>query len=110
MPFARYFCIFINVGLGEGAAWPVGEAEQQPPDTSPSSGPGCNGNVVIAEADAVLTQVDTANICPALRVKGIRGNDDALSVSKKSDMPSAKEPFVVPIYVLVAIIPVSLTA
>ncbi|EFE7833429.1 phage tail protein, partial [Escherichia coli] len=21
MPFARYFCIFINVGLGEGANW-----------------------------------------------------------------------------------------
>ncbi|STM21202.1 tail fiber protein [Escherichia coli] len=24
MPFARYFCIFINVGLGEGSALPVG--------------------------------------------------------------------------------------
>ncbi|HIA2925355.1 TPA: phage tail protein, partial [Escherichia coli] len=23
MPFARYFCIFINVGLGEGSALPV---------------------------------------------------------------------------------------
>ncbi|HGC1998047.1 TPA: phage tail protein, partial [Escherichia coli] len=22
MPFARYFCIFINVGLGEGSALP----------------------------------------------------------------------------------------
>ncbi|EPA5868206.1 phage tail protein, partial [Salmonella enterica] len=24
MPSARYFCIFINVGLGEGSALPVG--------------------------------------------------------------------------------------
>ncbi|EQQ73928.1 hypothetical protein G772_02523 [Escherichia coli HVH 111 (4-7039018)] len=32
MPFARYFCIFINVGLGEGSALPVGAPAPQLPD------------------------------------------------------------------------------
>ncbi|MDB6975089.1 hypothetical protein PMZ96_23755, partial [Escherichia coli] len=31
MPFARYFCIFINVGLGEGAKRNVGTGENQVP-------------------------------------------------------------------------------
>ncbi|EEC9110944.1 phage tail protein [Escherichia coli] len=32
MPFARYFCIFINVGLGEAAKRNVGTGENQIPD------------------------------------------------------------------------------
>ena len=32
MPFARYFCIFINVGLGEAAKRDVGTGENQIPD------------------------------------------------------------------------------
>lgn len=32
MPFARYFCIFINVGLGEAAKRNVGTGENQVPD------------------------------------------------------------------------------
>lgn len=34
MPFARYFCIFINVGLGEAAKRNVGTGENQIPDMS----------------------------------------------------------------------------
>ncbi|HBE5377156.1 phage tail protein [Escherichia coli] len=34
MPFARYFCIFINVGLGEAAKRDVGTGENQIPDMS----------------------------------------------------------------------------
>ncbi|WP_420095111.1 gp53-like domain-containing protein [Escherichia coli] len=34
MPFARYFCIFINVGLGEAAKRDVGTGENQIPDIS----------------------------------------------------------------------------
>ncbi|MDL8781557.1 phage tail protein [Escherichia coli] len=41
MPFARYFCIFINVGLGEAAKRNVGTGENQIPDMSAySSGSG----------------------------------------------------------------------
>ena len=41
MPFARYFCIFINVGLGEAAKRNVGTGENQIPDMSAySSGAG----------------------------------------------------------------------
>ncbi|MCX9364403.1 phage tail protein, partial [Escherichia coli] len=32
MPFSRYFCIFINVGLGEAAKRGVGTGENQIPD------------------------------------------------------------------------------
>ncbi|MCI4597411.1 hypothetical protein MRT18_25065, partial [Escherichia coli] len=32
MPFARYFCIFINVGLGEAAKRNVGTGTNQIPD------------------------------------------------------------------------------
>lgn len=32
MPFARYFCIFINVGLGEAAKRNVGTGANQIPD------------------------------------------------------------------------------
>ena len=32
MPFARYFCIFINVGLGEAAKRNVGTGDNQIPD------------------------------------------------------------------------------
>ncbi|HGV3925606.1 TPA: hypothetical protein ACNG1J_004821, partial [Escherichia coli] len=34
MPFARYFCIFINVGLGEAATRNVGTDTGQVPDMS----------------------------------------------------------------------------
>lgn len=34
MPFARYFCIFINVGLGDAASRSVGEGYGQLPDMS----------------------------------------------------------------------------
>ncbi|HGX4999214.1 TPA: phage tail protein, partial [Escherichia coli] len=44
MPFARYFCIFINVGLGEAAKRDVGTGAGQIPDMSawslPSGGVG----------------------------------------------------------------------
>ncbi|MEF6378704.1 hypothetical protein ACLEVH_26965, partial [Escherichia coli] len=38
MPFARYFCIFINVGLGEAAKRNVGTGENQIPDMASFSG------------------------------------------------------------------------
>ncbi|MCU7278210.1 hypothetical protein N6N65_23155, partial [Escherichia albertii] len=38
MPFARYFCLFINVGLGEAAKRNVGTGSGQIPDMSSFSG------------------------------------------------------------------------
>ena len=38
MPFARYFCIFINVGLGEAAKRNVGTGKNQIPDMVSFSG------------------------------------------------------------------------
>ncbi len=43
MPFARYFCIFINVGLGEAAKRNVGNGENQIPDMSFWTVTGGNG-------------------------------------------------------------------
>ncbi|MBE0019796.1 phage tail protein, partial [Escherichia coli] len=43
MPFARYFCIFINVGLGEGSALPVGVPVPWPSATPPTGWLKCNG-------------------------------------------------------------------
>ncbi|MEQ5614675.1 phage tail protein, partial [Escherichia coli] len=49
MPFARYFCIFINVGLGEGSALPVGVPVPWPSATPPTGWLKCNGAAFSAE-------------------------------------------------------------
>ncbi|MBW9344437.1 tail fiber protein [Escherichia coli] len=49
MPFARYFCIFINVGLGEGSALPVGVPVPWPSATPPTGWLKCNGAVFSSE-------------------------------------------------------------
>ena len=49
MPFARYFFIFINVGLGEGSALPVGVPVPWPSATPPTGWLKCNGAAFSAE-------------------------------------------------------------
>lgn len=49
MPSARYFCIFINVGLGEGSALPVGVPVPWPSATPPTGWLKCNGAAFSAE-------------------------------------------------------------
>ncbi|WP_210437307.1 tail fiber protein, partial [Escherichia coli] len=49
MPFARYFCIFINLGLGEGSALPVGVPVPWPSPTPPTGWLKCNGAAFSAE-------------------------------------------------------------
>ncbi|MEF6496572.1 phage tail protein, partial [Escherichia coli] len=49
IPFARYFCIFINVGLGEGSALPVGVPVPWPSATPPTGWLKCNGAAFSAE-------------------------------------------------------------
>ncbi len=64
MPFARYFCIFINVGLGEAAKRGVGTGENQIPDmASFASGDGWmklpNGKILQYGRGAVTPTLST---------------------------------------------------
>lgn len=64
MPFARYFCIFINVGLGEAAKRNVGTGENQIPDmTSFASGDGWmklpNGKILQYGRGAITPTLST---------------------------------------------------
>ncbi|WP_429866866.1 gp53-like domain-containing protein [Escherichia coli] len=64
MPFARYFCIFINVDLGEAAKRDVGTGENQIPDmASFASGDGWmklpNGKILQYGRGAVTPTLST---------------------------------------------------
>ncbi|HGH0308390.1 TPA: phage tail protein, partial [Escherichia coli] len=62
MPFARYFCIFINVGLGEGSALPVGVPVPWPSATPPTGWLKCNGAAFSAEGHCCKVS-DEAAFC-----------------------------------------------
>ena len=80
MPFARYFCIFINVGLGEGSALPVGVPVPWPSATPPTGWLKCNGAAFSAEEYPELAKVYPTNKLPDLRGEFIRGWDDGRNV------------------------------
>ncbi|MGX5040017.1 phage tail protein [Escherichia coli] len=80
MPFARYFCIFINVGLGEGSALPVGAPVPWPSETPPTGWLKCNGAVFSAEEYPELAKAYPTNKLPDLRGEFIRGWDDGRDV------------------------------
>ncbi|HDL0061855.1 phage tail protein [Escherichia coli] len=80
MPFARYFCIFINVGLGEGAALPVGVPVPWPSATPPTGWLKCNGAAFSAEEYPELAKAYPTNKLPDLRGEFIRGWDDGRGV------------------------------
>ncbi|EIT7626390.1 tail fiber protein [Escherichia coli] len=80
MPFARYFCIFINVGLGEGSALPVGVPVPWPSVTPPTGWLKCNGAAFSAEEYPELAKVYPTNKLPDLRGEFIRGWDDGRGI------------------------------
>lgn len=80
MPFARYFCIFINVGLGEGSALPVGVPVPWPSATPPTGWLKCNGAAFSAEEYPELAKAYPTNKLPDLRGEFIRGWDDGRGV------------------------------
>ncbi|MEY8889258.1 phage tail protein [Escherichia coli] len=80
MPFARYFCIFINVGLGEGSALPVGVPVPWPSATPPTGWLKCNGAAFSAEEYPVLAKAYPTNKLPDLRGEFIRGWDDSRGI------------------------------
>ncbi|EGI3975920.1 tail fiber protein [Escherichia coli] len=80
MPFARYFCIFINVGLGEGSALPVGVPVPWPSTTPPTGWLKCNGAAFSAVEYPKLAKAYPTNKLPDLRGEFIRGWDDGRGI------------------------------
>ncbi|WP_105283160.1 tail fiber protein [Escherichia sp. MOD1-EC6153] len=80
MPFARYFCIFINVGLGEGSALPVGVPVPWSSVTPPTGWLKCNGAAFSAEEYPELAKAYPTNKLPDLRGEFIRGWDDGRGI------------------------------
>ncbi|WFQ02567.1 phage tail protein [Escherichia coli] len=80
MPFARYFCIFINVGLGEGSALPVGVPVPWPSATPPTGWLKCNGAAFSAEEYPELAKAYPTNKLSDLRGEFIRGWDDGRGI------------------------------
>ncbi|EGD9457810.1 phage tail protein [Escherichia coli] len=80
MPLARYLCIFINVGLGEGSALPVGVPVPWPSATPPTGWLKCNGAAFSAVEYPKLAKAYPTNKLPDLRGEFIRGWDDGRGV------------------------------
>ncbi|EFH3260287.1 hypothetical protein OW589_002034 [Escherichia coli] len=110
MPFARYLCIFINVGLGEAAKRNVGNGENQIPDMSFWTVTGGNGNFVIRQPDGLIIQMVTVSISGPVAMNGMTDNAYAIAGSNKSYIATATLPFVFPNKVLGVIPLVSTTA
>ncbi|MEF4393836.1 tail fiber protein [Escherichia coli] len=90
MPFARYFCIFINVGLGEGSALPVGVPVPWPSATPPTGWLKCNGAAFSAEEYPELAKAYPTNKLPDLRGEFIRGWDDGRGVDASRNLLSSQ--------------------
>ncbi|WP_311230673.1 phage tail protein [Escherichia coli] len=75
MPVNHYLCIFINVGLGEGSALPVGVPVPWPSATPPTGWLKCNGAAFSAEEYPELAKAYPTNKLPDLRGEFIRGWD-----------------------------------
>ncbi|EIG5545170.1 tail fiber protein [Escherichia coli] len=90
MPFARYFCIFINVGLGEGSALPVGVPVPWPSATPPTGWLKCNGATFSAEEYPELAKAYPTNKLPDLRGEFIRGWDDGRGADSGRTLLSAQ--------------------
>ncbi|HBB9337681.1 TPA: tail fiber protein [Shigella flexneri] len=80
MPVSRNLCIFLNVGLGEGSALPVGAPVPWPSETPPTGWLKCNGAVFSAEEYPELAKAYPTNKLPDLRGEFIRGWDDGRNV------------------------------
>ncbi|WP_346014793.1 phage tail protein [Escherichia coli] len=80
MPVSCYLCIFINVGLGEGSALPVGVPVPWPSATPPTGWLKCNGAAFSAEEYPELAKAYPTNKLPDLRGEFIRGWDDGRGI------------------------------
>ena len=80
MPVSCYLCIFLNVGLGEGSALPVGVPVPWPSATPPTGWLKCNGAAFSAEEYPELAKAYPTNKLPDLRGEFIRGWDDSRGI------------------------------
>lgn len=80
MPVSHNLCIFLNVGLGEGSALPVGVPVPWPSATPPTGWLKCNGAAFSAEEYPELAKAYPTNKLPDLRGEFIRGWDDGRGV------------------------------
>ncbi len=90
MPVSHYLCIFINVGLGEGSALPVGVPVPWPSATPPTGWLKCNGAAFSAEEYPGLAKVYPTNKLPDLRGEFIRGWDDGRGVDAGRQLLSSQ--------------------
>ena len=90
MPVSRNLCIFINVGLGEGSALPVGVPVPWPSATPPTGWLKCNGAPFSAEEYPELAKVYPTNELPDLRGEFIRGWDDGRGIDAGREILSAQ--------------------
>ncbi|MBS8368717.1 tail fiber protein [Escherichia coli] len=91
MPFARYFCIFINVGLGEGSALPVGVPVPWPSATPPTGWLKCNGAAFDKVKYPTLAKAYPSGKLPDLRGEFIRGWDDGRGVDSGRSLLSGQD-------------------
>ncbi|EJH1463069.1 tail fiber protein [Escherichia coli] len=80
MPVSCYLCIFLNVGLGEGSALPVGVPVPWPSATPPTGWLKCNGSSFNLSSYPALAAVFPSGVLPDLRGEFIRGWDDGRGV------------------------------
>ena len=90
MPVSCYLCIFLNVGLGEGSALPVGAPVPWPSETPPTGWLKCNGAPFSAEEYPKLAKAYPENKLPDLRGEFIRGWDDGRGVDSGRTLLSAQ--------------------
>ncbi|HDQ0071098.1 TPA: tail fiber protein, partial [Escherichia coli] len=90
MPVTRYLCIFINVGLGEGSALPVGVPVPWPSATPPTGWLKCNGAAFSPEEYPELAKAYPTNKLPDLRGEFIRGWDDGRGIDTNRSLLSSQ--------------------
>ncbi len=90
MPVSCYLCIFLNVGLGEGSALPVGVPVPWPSATPPTGWLKCNGAAFSAEEYPELAKAYPTNKLPDLRGEFIRGWDDGRGIDAGREILSAQ--------------------
>ncbi|MEQ5421463.1 phage tail protein [Escherichia coli] len=90
MPVSRNRCIFLNVGLGEGSALPVGVPVPYPLATPPTGWMKCNGSSFNKTLLPALAAVYPSGVLPDLRGEFIRGWDDGRGVDVGRALMSAQ--------------------
>ncbi|MGG7230942.1 phage tail protein, partial [Escherichia coli] len=88
MPVSRNLCIFLNVGLGEGSALPVGVPVPLPSATPPTGWLKCHGAVFSSEKYPNLAKAYPTLKLPDLRGEFIRGWDDGRGIDSGRNLLS----------------------